>query len=59
MRISISNSISILHGVRKSNAVTDAKKKEMDTKVKALNMMSGAIASAGAAGAAAADKKEL
>lgn len=42
-----------VQGMLKSNAVTDAKKKEMETKVKALNMMSGAIASAGV------EKKEL
>jgi len=38
-----------VQGMMKSSAITDAKKKEMELKVKALNMMSGAIASEAAA----------
>jgi len=38
-----------VQGMMKSSAITDAKKKEMELKIKALNMMSGAIASEAAA----------
>jgi hypothetical protein len=38
-----------VQGMMKSSAVTDVKKKEMELKVKALNVMSGAIASEKAA----------